>query len=222
MRILVVEDEIKIANFIKKGLKEEGYSVDVANDGQQGDYLSSINDYDVVLLDVMLPKMDGILLCQKLRNNKVLAKIIMLTAKSDIDDKVAGLNAGADDYIAKPFAFEELLARIRAHTRNLTQIKSTQLKVSTLTVDLLSHKVMRDNTEIILTNKEFALLEYLMRHAGSVITRTTILEHVWDMHFDSDTNIVDVHVNNLRRKIDRDFEKKLIHTYRGRGYAIRP
>ncbi|MDD4860447.1 MAG: response regulator transcription factor [Candidatus Omnitrophica bacterium] len=222
MRILVVEDEKKIADFIKRGLKEEGYAVDIANDGENGLFLAKTNDYDLVLLDLMLPKLDGITVCKKLRADKVLMPIIMLTAKDAVKDKVTGLDAGADDYLTKPFAFEELLARVRAMLRKKSeQAQASKLQVGDLVIDLNTHKVTRAGKDIELTAKEFALLEYLMRNAGKVVTRTMISEHVWDIDFDTFTNVIDVYINYLRNKIDPDSKKKLIQTVRGRGYILK-
>jgi heavy metal response regulator len=221
MRILVVEDDKKIANFIKRGLKEESYAVDVAYDGEEGHFLATTNDYDLVLLDLMIPKMDGITLCKKLRGDKVTVPVIMLTAKDELQDKVEGFNSGADDYLTKPFAFEELLARVRAHSRRKLDAAPTRHEVGDLTLDLLSHKIERANKEIFLTTKEYALLEYLMRHAGEVVTRTMISEHVWDVHFDVATNAIEVYINYLRSKVDQGHKKKLIHTIRGRGYMLK-
>lgn len=220
MRILVVEDEKKIASFIKRGLKEEGYAVDNAYDGEEGHFMATTNDYDMIILDLMLPKMDGVQLCRKLRENKISAPVMMLTALDDVKDKVTGLDAGADDYLTKPFAFEELLARTRSHLRKRQEKSPTQFKVADLTLDLLTHRVERAGKNILLTTKEFALLEYLIRNAGTIVTRTMISEHVWDIHFDVSTNVIDVYINYLRRKIDADHEKKLIQTVRGRGYLL--
>ncbi len=220
MRILVVEDEKKIAGFIKRGLKEEGYAVDVAPDGEEGYDLGAVNDYDLIILDIMLPKCDGITLCKKLRADKIETPIIMLTAKTSVEDKVTGLDAGANDYLTKPFAFEELLARIRVLLRRSVQ-PATKLQVADLVLDLLSHKVTRAGREIVLSSREFALLEYLMRNAGAVVTRTMISEHVWDIDFDTSTNVIDVYINYLRNKVDVDFDKKLIQTIRGRGYTLK-
>ena len=220
MRILVVEDEKKIAALIKRGLKEEGYAADVAHDGIEGEFLASTNQYDAIILDVMLPRLDGVGLCRSLREKKITTPIIMVTAKDSVGDKVKGLDSGADDYLTKPFAFEELLARIRSLLRKHSNQSATKLKVGPLDLDLISHKVTRDGKEITLTTKEYALLEYLMRNSGSVITRTMIAEHVWDINFDTDTNVIDVYINYLRKKIDDGFNKNLIHTIRGRGYKI--
>lgn len=221
MRILVIEDEKKIADFIKRGLKEEGYAVDVAYDGQEGRLLAKTNPYDLILLDLMLPKIDGLSLCKQMKSEGIPAPVIMLTAKDTVRDKVAGLDSGADDYLTKPFAFEELLARIRAVLRKKDAKSVTKFQVDDLVLDLVTHKVTRAGKEIALTAKEYALLEYLMRNAGGVVTRTMISEHVWDVNFDTFTNVIDVYVNYLRNKIDADFENKLIHTVRGRGYVIK-
>ena len=221
MRILVVEDEKKIADFIKRGLKEEGYSVDTAADGEEGHFLATTQDYDLIVLDLMLPKMDGLTLCRNLKKEKVATPVFMLTAKDAVKDKVTGLDAGADDYLTKPFAFEEFLARVRALLRVRDAASATRLEVGDLEVDLLTHKVARAGKEIILTSKEYALLEYLMRHAKILVTRTMISEHVWDINFDTLTNVIDVYINYLRKKIDHGFKKKLIHTVRGRGYILK-
>ena len=221
MRILVVEDERKIAQFIKRGLKEEGYAVDAGYDGEEGHFLATTNDYDAIILDVMLPKMDGIALCRKLREEKVTTPLIMLTAKGETHDKVSGLNSGADDYLTKPFDFEELLARVRAQLRKKERASATKLKVGDLEMDLLTHRITRAGQEIELTTKEYALLEFFMRDPGQVKTRTMIAEHVWDIHFDTDTNVIDVFVSYLRRKIDQGFKKKLLQTVRGRGYILK-
>lgn len=221
MRILVIEDEKKITDFIKRGLKEEGYAVDVAYDGEEGHFLAKTNNYDLILLDLMLPKMDGITLCKTIKEEGVPAPIIMITAKGTVKDKVTGLDAGADDYLTKPFAFEELLARIRAISRKKESKETTRLEVDDLILDLVTHKVSRAGEEITLTGKEYALLEYLMRNSGSIVTRTMISEHVWDVDFDTFTNVIDVYINYLRNKIDANFKKRLIYTVRGRGYILK-
>jgi len=221
MRILVIEDEKKITDFIKRGLKEEGYAVDVAYDGQEGEFLAKTNEYDLILLDLMLPKVDGLSVCKNLRASGILTPIIMLTAKSAVEDRVEGLDAGADDYLMKPFAFEELLARIRAVLRKKNTKVTNVIQVDDLTLDLVTHDVTRSGKHIELTAKEYALLEYLMRNTGSVVTRTMISEHVWDIDFDTFTNVIDVYINYLRNKIDSGFEKKLIQTIRGRGYILK-
>jgi len=221
MRILLVEDEKKIAAFMKRGLKEEGYAIDVAGDGEEGHFLASTNEYDLIILDLMVPKMDGLTLCRKLRQENNETPILMVTAKDSVNDKVTGLDSGASDYLTKPFSFAELLARVRALLRRRKNQESTKLKAGDLELDLLSHQVHRGGQKIEVTAKEFALLEYLLRNAGVVITRTMISEHVWDINFDTDTNVIDVYVNYLRRKIDDGHKQKLIHTIRGRGYMIK-
>jgi heavy metal response regulator len=221
MRILVIEDEVKIAQFVKRGLKEEGYAVDIAGDGEEGHFMLSSNDYDVIILDLMLPKIDGLTLCRTLRKEGNQTPIIMLTAKDTVKDKVKGLDSGADDYLPKPFAFEELLARVRVVLRKKDSRVQTQLKVDDLVMDILTHKVTRSDREIDLTVKEYALLEYLMRNAGNIVTRTMISEHVWDINFDTFTNVIDVYINYLRNKVDSGFENKMIHTVRGKGYLLK-
>ena len=221
MRILVIEDEKKIAGFIKRGLKEENYQVDAAYDGEEGHFLASTNEYDLIILDLMLPKIDGLTLCKSLKKDKIQVPVIMLTAKDTLRDKVAGLDSGADDYLTKPFAFEELLARIRAVLRKGQMKTPTKIQVGALILDLLSHKVTREDKEIVLTTKEYSLLEYLMRNAGNVVTRTMIAEHVWDINFDTLTNVIDVYINYLRNKIDSGFKDKMIRTIRGRGYILK-
>lgn len=221
MRILVIEDEKKVADFISNGLAEEGYAVDLAHDGDQGYFFSTTNEYDAILLDIMLPKMDGVTLCSKLRSEDNHTPILMLTAKDAIKDKVRGLDAGADDYLTKPFAFEELLARIRSLLRKKSLQQKTRFQVDNLILDTSAHTVSRGECEIQLSVKEYALLEYLMRNTGSVVTRTMIAEHVWDINFDTFTNVIDVYISYLRNKIDRGHETKLIHTVRGRGYVLK-
>ena len=221
MRLLIVEDEKKVAGFIKKGLEEETYAVDVAYDGEEGFHLAELNQYDMIILDLMLPKMDGLEVLTRLRDKKVNTPILLLTAKDAVEDKVMGLNKGADDYLTKPFAFSELLARVRSLLRRGQAETKTELKVSDLSLDLVSHKVNRNGEEIELTGKEYSLLEYFMRNEGKVLTRTMIAEHVWDYNFDTFTNVIDVYVNHLRKKIDKDFSCKLLHTLRGVGYVMR-
>jgi len=221
MRILLVEDEKRMASFIERGLKEEKYVVDVAYDGEKGLFLAEVNPYDLILLDIMLPVKDGISVCKELRVKKMNVPILMLTARDTIRDKVLGLNCGADDYLSKPFAFEELLARIRALVRRQTKNKSTTLKIADLELDQLTHRVKRGGKELELTSKEYSLLEYFMLYANQVITRTMISEHVWNEDFDSFSNVIDVYVNYLRNKIDRGFKKQLIHTIRGTGYILK-
>jgi heavy metal response regulator len=221
MRILIVEDEKKVAGFIKKGLEEETYAVDVAYDGEEGFHLAAMNEYDMIILDLMLPKMDGLEVLTQLRDKKVSTPILLLTAKDAVEDKVTGLNKGADDYLTKPFAFSELLARIRSLLRRGQVETQTELKVGDLCLDMVSHKVSREGEEIELTGKEYSLLEYFMRNEGKVLTRTMIAEHVWDYNFDTFTNVIDVYVNHLRKKIDKKYPAKLLHTLRGVGYVMR-
>lgn len=216
----MVEDEDKIAAFIKKGLEEEGYAVDVVGDGESAlDYASSV-DYDVIILDIMLPRRDGISVCQKLRERGCNAPILMLTARDAVDDRVRGLDAGADDYLVKPFAFRELVARIRALLRRPRDVISSQLQVGDLVLDTRTRVAQRGGRKIELTAREYALLEFLMRNKNQVLTRTQIAEHVWDYDFFSESNIVDVYIRYLRVKVDADFEPKLIQTVRGVGYKI--
>ena len=217
----MIEDEKKVAEFISNGLNEEGYAVDIAHDGDHGYFLATTNEYDAILLDIMLPKMDGITLCTNLRGEENHTPILMLTAKDAIKDKVRGLDAGADDYLTKPFAFEELLARIRSLLRKKYLQQKTRFQVDDLVLDTITHTATRAGSEITLSVKEYALLEYLMRNAGSVVTRTMIAEHVWDINFDTFTNVIDVYISYLRNKIDREHKTKLIHTVRGRGYVLK-
>ncbi len=221
MRILVVEDEKKVASFIKKGLEEEYYAVDLAYEGEEGLYLAENNSYDIIVLDVMLPKKTGLEVVKELRDGGVATPVLMLTAKDSVSDRVNGLDSGCDDYLTKPFAFDELLARIRALLRRGTKEKSVQLKVADLVMDLPTHKVTRAGRDIELTSKEYSLLEYFVRNKGRILTRTNIAEHVWDYNFDSFTNVIDVYINYLRNKVDKDFKKKLIHTVRGVGYTLK-
>ena len=221
MRILIVEDEKRIADFIARGLKEEHYAVDIAYDGEQGLYLAEINTYDLMIFDIMLPKHNGVEMCRELRSKKINTPILMLTARAAVKDKVTGLNAGADDYLTKPFSFEELLARVKVLLRRMTPNKTSILTVADLELNQLNHEVKRANKTIILTAKEFALLEYFMIHSTQVISRSMISEHVWNEEFDSMSNVIDVHVRNLRTKIDDGFKKKLIHTLRGSGYVLK-
>jgi heavy metal response regulator len=221
MRILVIEDEKKVARFIKKGLGEEGYAVDLAFDGEEG--LARVLDqvHDLIILDIALPKMDGLQLLKKLREKKVPTPVLLLTVRATIEDKVLGLDSGADDYLPKPFAFQELLARIRALLRRKAEAGPPLLQVEDLVLDPARHLVTRGGKKMDLTSKEFALLEYLMRNAGRVLTRAMISEHVWNYDFDTETNVIDVYVNYLRRKIDSGGEKRLIHTIRGSGYVLK-
>ncbi|MCG6980992.1 MAG: response regulator transcription factor [Deltaproteobacteria bacterium] len=221
MRLLVVEDERKVASFIKKGLEEEGYAVDLASDGEIGLTLSLDGVHDLIILDINLPKMDGLSILQELRNKKVKTPVLLLTVRAAIEDKVIGLDTGADDYLTKPFAFQELLARVRALLRRRADAESPLLQVADLTLDPATRLVSRGTQEIALTAKEFALLSYFMRNPGRVLTRTMIAEHVWDYDFDPMTNVIDVYVNYLRKKIEAGGEPKLIHTVRGVGYVMK-
>jgi DNA-binding response OmpR family regulator len=220
MRILVVEDEKGIANFLRDGLKEEGFAVDVAVDGKNGLLLSRENEYDIILLDWMLPGISGIEVCREIRKNNSSVPVIFLTAKDTVQDTVFGLEAGANDYIKKPFAFDELLARIRVQMRT-GNIEVSKLTVGAIEMDILTHTVRKDKTEIPFTQKEFALLEFLLRNKNKVCTRTRIIEHVWDIHFDADTSVIDVYINALRKKLAGKDGKDHIHTVRGVGYIIR-
>ena len=222
MRILVVEDDKKIASFIVNGLKQNGFAVDHSNNGEDALALARATPYDAAIVDIMLPKLDGLSVVQSLRNEKIKTPVIILSAKASVDDRIRGLQAGGDDYVTKPFAFSELLARVQALIRRSSQTSEpTRLNVADLTVDLLTREVTRGGKKIELQTREFALLEYMMRNAGRVITKTMILEHIWDYSFDPQTNIVDVLVHRLRTKIDKEFPVKLIHTYRGVGYALK-
>ncbi len=222
MRILIVEDEHRIAQTIKKGLEQEKFAADIAYTGTSGYDMASVEDYDLIILDVMLPEMNGFEVCEKLRKEKNHTPILMLTAKSQIQDKVAGLNLGADDYLAKPFSFEELLARIRALTRRPKKILGTKLIALDLQLNPQTYEVIRDTKDIKLSNKEFALLEYLMRNAGAILTKDQIISHVWNYDADILPNTVEVYIRNLRKKIDLPFKnrKPLINTVRGFGYKI--
>ena len=219
MRILIVEDEQKVASFIRKGLEQEGYAVDVASDGEAGLYQAENFEYDAMILDVMLPKLSGLEALKKIRAKNLQLPVLMLTAKSTVEDKVAGLDSGASDYLVKPFAFAELSARIRVLLRRGAH-EATTLKLADLEMNTATRTVKRAGQKIDLKMKEFALLEFLLRNAGRTVTRTMIIEHVWDIHFDSVSNVVDVHINTLRNKIDRGFSPTLIHTVRGVGYTL--
>ena len=220
MRILVVEDEKKVAAFIKRGLVEESYAVDVAYDGEEGQHLAESNEYDVILLDIMLPKKSGVEVLRALRAKSIKTPVLLLTARDSVDDRVEGLDSGADDYLTKPFAFAELIARVRALLRRGEQGLSL-LQFSNLSLDPATRKAKRGEREIELTVKEYALLEYFLRNPNRVLTRTMIAEHVWDHTFDSETNVVDVYLNHLRNKIDKNEEVKLLRTVRGVGYVLR-
>lgn len=222
MRVLVVEDDDKIASFVVNGLKQSGFAVDRSADGEEALFLARATPYDAAVIDVMLPKRDGLSLVQLLRKDGIRTPVIILSAKATVDDRVKGLQAGGDDYLTKPFAFSELLARVQALIRRATQTtEPTRLTVGDLTLDLLTREVVRDGKQIELQAREFSLLEYLMRHSGRVVTKTMILEHVWDYSFDPQTNVVDVLVHRLRSKVDKEFPTKMIHTLRGMGYVLR-
>lgn len=220
MRILLLEDEYRLANIVKKGLTEEGFAVDVAYDGEEGQYLAESEEYDAIVLDIMLPKVDGVTICKTLRQKGIKTPILMLTAKDATEDKIKGLDAGGDDYLIKPFAFLELRSRIHALIRRSKNQPQQTLTIEDLEVDPIKHKVIRSGKTIILTPKEFSILELLLRHKDEVVTRTMITEHVWDYNFESMSNIVDVFIASLRRKIDKKAKVKLIHTLHGVGYKI--
>ena len=222
MRLLLVEDDAKIASFILKGFKAEGFAVDHAGDGENGLHLALTEPYDAAIIDIMLPKLDGLTLIRQMRHQKIKTPVIVLSAKGSVDDRVRGLQTGGDDYLTKPFAFSELLARVDALARRATQPTASEstLRVADLELDLLARVAKRDGRLIELQPREFRLLEYLMRNAGQVVTRTMLLERVWDYHFDPQTNVIDVHISRLRSKIDKGFNKPLLHTVRGAGYMI--
>ena len=221
MRILLVEDDRGIARFIKQGLSENSFSVDVAADGEEGFHLVLHMKYDLIVLDIMLPKMDGREVLEKIRSMDIQTPVIFLTAKDSESDIIHGLNLGADDYLTKPFSFNELLARIQAIIRRDKAVTyPSRLQMASLILEPDGHRVFREKTKIELTPKEYVILEFFMRHPGQIITRTMISEKVWDYHFDTSTNIIDVHVSHLRNKIDKDFEPKLLHTVKGVGYVL--
>src|SRR5206468_9045265 len=220
MRILVIEDEAAIAAFIKDGLIKAGYAVDLAGDGDEALYRASIASYDVILLDIMLPDADGLTVCMQLRRNGVPTPILMLTARDAIEDRVAGLDSGADDYLVKPFAFAELLARIRALLRREPAITGRTLQIADLRLDSVTHEVYRGGQPVALTSKEYSILEFLMRHPNQTVLRSAIAEHVWNADFDNLTNLIDVHISALRRKLDDGHQTKLLHTIRGVGYRL--
>jgi len=221
MRVLVVEDDLRTASFITKGLKQEGFVVDHAVDGEEGLHLATSESYDVAVVDIMLPRLDGLALIEDLRRQGVLVPVIVLSAKSSVNDRVRGLQAGGDDYLVKPFAFSELIARIQALIRRATSVAEvSSLTVGDLRMDLIKKNVIRADEQIELQPKEFALLEYLMRNPGRVVSKTMIMEHVWDYNFDPQTNVVEARICRLRDKIDRPFKARLIHTIRGVGYVL--
>jgi len=222
VRVLLVEDDRKIASFIEGGLRQAGFAVDTVGDGEEGLLMAESNPYDAMVVDIMLPRMDGLTLIERLRGSGVRTPVLILSAKHTVDDKVRGFQTGGDDYLTKPFSFSELLARIQALIRRTSQQNhgASALEAGDLRLDLVRRRVTRGGREIELQPREFSLLEYLMRNAGSVVSKTMILEHVWDYHFDPQTNVVDVLIHRLRNRIDRDFETKLIHTVRGVGYVL--
>lgn len=221
MRVLVVEDSRRLAGIIRRGLLEEGYAVDNAFDGEEAEYMAETTPFDVVILDIMLPKKDGLAVCRDLRAKAVNTPILMLTAKDSVEDKVIGLDAGADDYLVKPFAFSELLARIRALLRREVLPKTQKFQVGDLSLDPQSREVWRDGSPLELTAKEYSILEYFMRRPNAVVTRTMLGESVWDYEFDGLSNVIDVYVRRIRQKIDRGGQSSLIQTVRGAGYRLR-
>ena len=222
MRVLVVEDDVKIASFIVKGLKAAGYAVDHALDGEDGLHMALTEPYDTAIIDIMLPRLDGLSLIERMRKEKIRTPVIILSAKASIDDRVKGLQTGGDDYLTKPFAFSELLARVQALIRRAGGLSEpTRLTVGNLSINLLTREVKRGDKKIELQPIEFSLLEYLMRSAGRIVSKTMIMEHVWNYNFDPQTNVVEARICRLRDKIDRDFDKKLIHTVRGVGYVLK-
>ena len=222
MRILLVEDDVKIASFVEKGLKAEGFAVDVAADGESGLHFALTEPYDAAVVDIMLPKLEGLSLVKRMRHAKVQTPVIILSAKGSVDDRVKGLHAGGDDYLTKPFAFSELLARIQALIRRSSgATEPTRLAVGDVNMDLITREVFRGGKKIDLQPLEFSLLEYLLRNAGRVVSKTMIMEHVWDYYFDPQTNVVESRIYRLREKIDKDFPSKMIHTVRGVGYVLK-
>jgi len=221
MRILVVDDDRRLSGIVKRGLLEETYAVDVAYDGEEGQYLAEVNSYDLVILDIMMPKKDGVEVCRTLRAKNINTPILMLTAKDSVEDRVKGLDAGADDYLVKPFAFSELLARVRALLRRESTTRSPEIRVGDLVLNTLTREVWQGELAIELTTKEYVILEYFMRHPNIVVTRIMLEEHAWDYDFDSLSNLVDVYIRRLRRKIDADGEKSMIQTVRGAGYRLK-
>jgi two-component system OmpR family response regulator len=222
MRLLLVEDDIKIAQFVVNGLKEAGFAVDHAANGEDGLHLALTEPYDIAVVDLMLPKVDGLTLIEEVRRNDINTPVLILSAKRSVDDRVKGLKTGSDDYLVKPFAFSELLARVQALIRRSTQVTApSELKVADLMLDLDKRKVFRADEEILLQPLEFSLLEYLMRNAGRVVSKTMIMEHVWDYNFSPQTNVVEARICYLRNKIDKNLDRKLIHTVRGVGYVLK-
>jgi two-component system OmpR family response regulator len=222
MRILVIEDEAEVAAYLSKGLREHGYTVEQASDGKDGLFLALYEEFDAMIIDRMLPNVDGLSIIRSVRQANIATPVLILSALGQVDDRVAGLREGSDDYLVKPFSFSELIARLEALLRRPTPSGSqTRLVVGDLEMDLLGRTVHRGQDTIELKPREFSLLEYLMRHAGQVVTRTMLLEHVWDYHFDPQTNVIDVHISRLRQKIDRGYEQEMLQTVRGAGYTLR-
>ncbi len=221
MRVLVIEDDKKISSTLSKGLKPEGYAVDIADNGIIGEKFAEVNSYDLIILDIMLPKQDGLQTCANLRKKKVLTPILMLTALDDVSDKIKGLDQGADDYLAKPFHLGELLARMRALIRRRSEVRSAVLENFGVRLDLNTHKAYREEKEIQLSTKEFALLELFMMKPNKILTREMISEHLWDMNFDPRSNVIESFIKFLRQKIDKDFDRQLIQTVRGSGYIFK-
>jgi DNA-binding response OmpR family regulator len=221
MRILIVEDEKSLADIIKKGIEEEGYAVDVAYNGEEGLFMAENEPSDLIILDIMLPVIDGMTILKRIRKAGINIPVLMLTAKDTIMDKVSGLDSGADDYLTKPFSFEELLARVRALLRRNTEVKTSLLMIEDLTIDMATHEVKREGKDILLSAREYALLEYMVLNKNKVLSRTALTEHLYNQDFDLDSNVIDVFVNRIRNKIDRDYDIKLIHTVRGAGYMLR-
>ncbi len=222
MRILIVEDDVKIASFIEKGLEQAGYAVDHVSDGESGLEMVTLYPYDAAVVDIMLPKLDGLSLIEEMRRQDIETPVIILSAKRSVDDRIKGLKAGGDDYLTKPFSFSELLVRVQALLRRASKTSSPpRFTAGDLRMDLLARQVFRGEKEIELQPREFSLLEYLLRNKGNALSKTMIMEHVWDYHFDPQTNVVDVLVSRLRSKIDRDFDTKLLHTLRGVGYVLK-
>ncbi len=222
MRVLLVEDESEVADYLKKAFAESGHIVDIADNGEDGLVMGRETTYDVLIIDRMLPKMDGLTIIETLRSEDIQTPVLILSALGEVDDRVEGLRAGSDDYLTKPYAFSELLARVEALSRRGTSEEiASRLVVADLELNRLSHSVSREGKEIVLQPREFRLLEYLMSHAEQVVTRTMLLENVWDYHFDPQTNVIDVHISRLRSKIDKNYDKQLLQTVRGAGYMIR-
>ena len=221
MRLLIVEDEKSLADILKKGLEEEGYAVDVAYDGEEGLFMAENETSDLIILDIMLPIIDGMTILKNVRQKGILTPVLMLTAKDTITDKITGLDNGADDYLTKPFSFDELLARVRALVRRNSQAGTSTITIEDLVIDMAAHQVNRGGNPVALSSKEYALLEYMAIHKNKVLSRTVLTEHIYAQDFDLDSNVIDVFINRIRNKIDKGFDKKLIHTLRGAGYLLK-